>query len=291
MKKSITFSLRKQLKYTNSLIWVKNMHMCELSQKLSTDPRWAKLHLFRFFEKSFWNWRKHLVFASEQLKSKKFTHLQENCAHVWIEPKMSTEKVREKSRECHKPQLKYKNSLIWMKNKHMCELSKKCQQVHSPFFRFFWKVFEIEENHHFFSSTHQKYKNSLIWRKNVHMCELSKKCQQVHSPFFRFFLKVFGIEENHHFFLFYTPKIQKFTHLEEKCAHVWIEPKMSTGPQWAKPSIVQKKKIEVLPTSDLSTFLAQFIYVHIFLQMSEFLYFFLVCWSENMMIFFNFEKL
>ena len=38
-----------QLKYTNSLVWMENGHMSELSQKSSPDPRWAKTSIFSIF--------------------------------------------------------------------------------------------------------------------------------------------------------------------------------------------------------------------------------------------------
>ena len=71
-------------------------------------------------------------------------------------------------------QLKYKNSLIWMENVHMCELSQKGPQLRSgrkrqPFF-IFQNVFENEENCHIFTPGQLKYKNSLIWIENVHRC-------------------------------------------------------------------------------------------------------------------------
>ena len=51
------------------------------------------------------------------------------------------------------------------------------------------------------------------------------------------FLKSFWNWRKSSYFHFNTTKIQKFTYLEEKCAHVWTEPKMLTGPRWAKTSI------------------------------------------------------
>ena len=38
-----------QVKYTNSLIWMENGHMSELSQKSSPGPRWAKTWIFSIF--------------------------------------------------------------------------------------------------------------------------------------------------------------------------------------------------------------------------------------------------
>ena len=76
----------------------------------------------------------------------------------------------------------------------------------------FWKVFEIEENHHIFTSTQLKYKNA---------------DRSVVGENFSFsdFLKSFPNWRKLSYFHFNTTKIQKFIHLEEKCAHVWIETK------------------------------------------------------------------
>ena len=76
-----------QLKYTNSLIWMENGHMSEMSQRSSPDPLLAKTWIFSIFLK---------VFENEQ------------------NPHILTP-----------GQLKYTNSLIWMENVHMSELSQK----------------------------------------------------------------------------------------------------------------------------------------------------------------------
>ena len=73
-----------QLKYKNSHIWMKNEHLCELSQKI---PRWAKTSIFSIFLNVFKIEENHHIFTPVQLK--------------------------------------YKNSHIWMKNEHLCELSQK----------------------------------------------------------------------------------------------------------------------------------------------------------------------
>ena len=100
-----------QLKYMNSLIWMEKVHMCELSQKGPHVRDGRKLQLFWFFQKDFENEENHHIFTPGQLK--------------------------------------YKNSLIWMENVHMCELGQKGPQVRGvqnlQFFRFF-EIFSHYEN-------------------------------------------------------------------------------------------------------------------------------------------------
>ena len=76
-----------QLKYTNSLIWMENGHVSELRRKSSPGLWWAKTSIFTIFWKVFEN---------------------EENPHI-LPP----------------GQLKYTNSLIWMENGHMSELSQK----------------------------------------------------------------------------------------------------------------------------------------------------------------------
>ena len=101
-----------QLKYTNSLIWIENGHMSELSQKSTPDPWWAKTLIYSIFWKVLEN---------------------EENPHI-LTP----------------GQLKYTNSLIWMENGHMSELSQKSspgpQWAKTSIFSIFWKVFENGEN-------------------------------------------------------------------------------------------------------------------------------------------------
>ena len=132
-----------------------------------------------------------------------------------------------------------------MKNMPMCELRQKGLRVHASrklqYFLILCKVFKNEENHHIFTPGQLKHKNSLNWMKNVHMCELRQKIPQVHGgrklQFFWFFEK-FSKMKKIIIFPSRTSKIKKkITHLDEKCAHVWIEPIRSHGPQWAKTSI------------------------------------------------------
>ena len=68
-----------------------NVHMCELSQKCWQVYGGLQLHFFSIFWKIFENEEKHHIFTSGQLK--------------------------------------YKISLICLKNVHMCELNQKCWQV------------------------------------------------------------------------------------------------------------------------------------------------------------------
>ena len=97
-----------QLKYTNSLIWMENGHMSELSQKSSHGERWAKTSIFSIFSKDLEN---------------------EENPHI-LTP----------------GQLLYTNSLIWMENEHMSELSQKCSPgprwAKTSIFSIFWKVLE-----------------------------------------------------------------------------------------------------------------------------------------------------
>ena len=107
---------------------------------------------------------------------------------------------------------KFTQSFIWIKNMHMCEMSQKGPHVRGgriSIFRFFFKVFENEANHHNFSPGQLKYKISLIWMKTVHMCELSHKGPQVCGgrklQFFLFFEKfskmkeiiIFSLQDNY----------------------------------------------------------------------------------------------
>ena len=109
-----------QLKYKNSLIWMKSVHMCEMSEKGLQDRGGQKLQVFR---KGSENEENHHNLTSGQLK--------------------------------------YKNSLIWMKSVHMCEMSEKGPQGRGgQKLQFFRKVFENEENHHNLTSGQLKYKNA-----------------------------------------------------------------------------------------------------------------------------------
>ena len=63
------------------------------------------------------------------------------------------------------------------------------------FFRFFWKVFENEENPYVFTPGQLQYINSLIWMENRHMSELNQKSsrglQWAKTSIFFNFLKSF----------------------------------------------------------------------------------------------------
>ena len=154
------------------------------------------------FSKSF-RFRKgfeyHLIFTPGQLKHKKITYFDGQCAHVWIEPKRFP-------------------GQRWMKT--------------SIFL--FRNFFENEENHHIFAPGQLKYKNSLIWMDKVYMCELIQKGPHVCSGRklqFCWFLEKFSkMKENIHIF---TPGQLKYKNSliwMEKGAHVWIDPKRSPGP-------------------------------------------------------------
>ena len=184
------YSHSRTIKHTNQLIWMENGHMSELSQKSSPGLPWEKTSIFWIFWKVFEN---------------------EENPHI-LTPGL----------------LKYKNSLIWMENGHMSELIQKSSQgprwAKISIFSIFWKVLENEENPHILTPRQLKYTNSLIWMENGHMSGLSQKS----SPS--------TLGENFNFFRFFenevkssychprTTKIFKFTHLDGKCAHEWIEP-------------------------------------------------------------------
>ena len=76
-----------KVKYTNSLTWMENGHMSELSQKSSPGLRWAKTSNFFDFFKCFRKWRNSSYSHSRTTKIYKFTHLDGKWAHEWIEPK------------------------------------------------------------------------------------------------------------------------------------------------------------------------------------------------------------
>ena len=111
MKKILNSQSRTQ-NYRNSLIRMENGHMSELSQTSSRCPWWAKTSIFLIFWKVLEN---------------------EENPHI-LTP----------------GQLKYTNSLIWMENGYMSELSQKSspgrQWAKTSIFSIFWKVFENEEN-------------------------------------------------------------------------------------------------------------------------------------------------
>ena len=76
-----------QLKYTNSLIWMENGHMSELSQKkIPRSVLGKNLNFFNFL-KSFRKWRKSSYSRSRTTIIYKFTHLDGKWGHEWIEPK------------------------------------------------------------------------------------------------------------------------------------------------------------------------------------------------------------
>ena len=184
-----------QLKYTNSLIWMENGHMSELSQKSSPSPRWAKISIFSIF------WK---VFENEE------------------NPSILTP-----------GQLKYTNSFIWMENGHMTELSLKISSnprwAKTWICSIFLKVFENEEYPHILTPGQLKYTNSLIWMQNGHMSELSQKSspgpQWAKISIFSIFLKSFQEWRISSYSHSRTSKIYKFIHLDGKWAHEWIEPK------------------------------------------------------------------
>ena len=60
-----------QLKYKNWRNWLKNVKKCELSKKMSTGSRWAKILIFFYFWKIFENEENHPIWTSRQLKYKK----------------------------------------------------------------------------------------------------------------------------------------------------------------------------------------------------------------------------
>ena len=54
--------------YTNSLIWMENGHMSDLTPKSSPGPRWAKTSIFSIFWKVFENEENHHILTLGQLK-------------------------------------------------------------------------------------------------------------------------------------------------------------------------------------------------------------------------------
>ena len=185
-----------QLKYTNSLIWIENGHVSELSKKTSPGLRWAKTSIFSIFLESFRKWRKSSNFHSRTTKMYKFTHLDGKWAHEWIEPK------------------KFPKSTVG--------------EIFN-FFRFFWKVFENEESPHILTPGQLKYTISLIWVENGHMSKLSLKSSpgprwaktSIFSIFFKSFRKWRKSSYSHS----RTTKMYQFTHLNGKWEHERIEPK------------------------------------------------------------------
>ena len=185
-----------QLNYTNLLIWMENGNMSELSQKSSPDPR--KLQFFGFFEK-FSKMKKILIFSLQDnlnIQIHSFGWKMGTWANWAIKrspgprwPKTSIFlifwKVLENEENPHiliTGWLKYTNWLIWMENGYMSELSKKSSPgprwAKTSIFSIFWKVLENEENPHILTPRQLKYTNSLIWMENGHMSELSQKRSQ-----------------------------------------------------------------------------------------------------------------
>ena len=113
------------------------------TKKVPQVPRWAKTSIFSIFYKTFRKWRKSSYSHSRTTKLYKFTHLDGKWAHERIEPKKFPRsaktsifsifwKVLENEESPHiltPGQLKYTNSLIWMENGHMSELSQSIPQV------------------------------------------------------------------------------------------------------------------------------------------------------------------
>ena len=191
-----------QLKYTNSLIWMENGHMSKLRQKSSPAPLSAKTSIFSIFWKVFEN---------------------EENPHI-LTP----------------GQLKYTNSLIWMENGYMSELS------HKTFPRS-----AVAENFNFFDFL----KSFRKWRKSSYSHHRMTKIYKlthldgkwVHEWIEQKKFPRSEVGENFNFFDFLkssrkwrkssyshskTTKIYKFTDLDGKWAHEWIEPKTfpsSTG--------------------------------------------------------------
>ena len=127
-------------------------------------------NFFRFFEK-FSNWRKASYFHIRTSKISKFTHLDEKGAKEWNAQKMSLgpgwgktsifsifRKVFKTDGKHHiftLGQLKYQNSLIWMKKEPKSEMRKKCPKGRGgeklQFFSIFRKVYRTEGKHHIFT--------------------------------------------------------------------------------------------------------------------------------------------
>ena len=88
-------------------------------------------------------------------------------------------------------------------------------------FSIFQKVFKPEGKHHIFTLGQLKYQNSLIWMKKEPKSEMRKKCPKGRGgeklQFFRFFKK-FSNQKEMSYFHFWTTKISKFTHFDEKGA-------------------------------------------------------------------------
>ena len=124
-----------QLWYKNSLIWMKSGHKCETSEKGPQGRGGGNLPIFSIFRKVCENKENHHNLTSGHLR--------------------------------------YKNSLIWMKSGHKCEMSEKDPQGRGggnlPIFSIFRKVCENEDNHYNLTSGQLRYKNSLIWMKSGHV--------------------------------------------------------------------------------------------------------------------------
>ena len=91
-----------QLRYKNSLIWMKSGHKCEMSEK--GRPLWGKSSIFLSYQKVCENEENHHNLTSGQLR--------------------------------------YKNSLIWMKSGHKCETCEKGPQGRGGGNLQFFRVFE-----------------------------------------------------------------------------------------------------------------------------------------------------
>ena len=100
-----------QLRYKNSLIWMKSGHKCETSEKGPQGRGGGNLPIFSIFRKVCENEENHHNLTSGQLR--------------------------------------YKNSLIWMKSGHKCEMSEKGPQGRGggnlQFFWFFEKFAKMKK--------------------------------------------------------------------------------------------------------------------------------------------------
>ena len=173
-----------QLKYQNSLIWMKKVPKCEMQENVPRAGLGENINFFSIFQKVLKNEGNHHIFTLEQLKYQNSLIWIRKGAKVWNAKKKSTAeawaKTWRKPSYFHLWQPKYQNSLIWMKKVPKCEMRKK--NVHwagvGKIFSFFQssKSFQKWRKPSYFHFRISKYKNSLIWMKKVPKCEIQEKC-------------------------------------------------------------------------------------------------------------------
>ena len=199
---------------------MENGHM---SQKSSLGPRWEKTSIFFDFFKSFRKWRKSSYFHSRTTKIYKFTHWDGKWAHEWIEPKKVPRSVVVKRSNFFDLDEEWAHEWIEPKNFPRSEVGENFN-----FFDFFKSFRKWRKSSYSHSRTSKIYKFIHLDGKWAHDWIEPKTFLKsaVGEKLNLFdFLKSFRKWRISSYSHSRTTKIYKFTHLDGKWAHEWIEPK------------------------------------------------------------------